>query len=109
MKALTFLEFWQQSQKGHYTFGKVIKYEKLVSQTFEPEMITELFEWFKWDGGSRYHKSYAEWIVFGAANMYLSVYRTVKSTTLIPKTLNDFISTCTRVDIELEWKEEIWK
>ena len=110
MKALTFIETWQQCQKSKITYRKVIDYEKIVSQTFNPEMILELFDRFELSGYKRYtHKAYNVCISFGVDNMYLSVYGILRSTPINPKTINDFISDCTRAGIELEWKKGIWE
>ena len=118
MKALTFIEIWQQCQRSKITYGKVIDYEKIVSQPFRPEMILELFEDFNFGKTafglyfSKTQDSTKVWIKF-----YLEInngkYTMSKGETVCqlikPQTLNDFISDCNRAGIELEWKKGVWK
>lgn len=119
MKALTSLEFWNNtveseiwqemdSDEKNDFYDNAKKYNIFVSQPFRPQMITKLFERFEKVFETHYkHKAYTVQVSFGDCNMYLSVNGLLVSTPTIPKTLNDFISECNRAGIELEWKEGV--
>ena len=118
MKAQTFLEWCKDKPSLDYFGRKIFDIVDFYSQTFKPEMITELFEGWGLDKSVTYDFYLKkEGIVItmpnrdDPANGDFIKYETIESEigTTYPETLNDFISDCNRAGIELTWKPEIVK
>jgi len=118
MKAQTFLEWCKDKPSLDYFGRKIFDIVDFYSQTFKPEMITELFEGWGLDKSVTYDFYLKkEGIVItmpnrdDPANGDFIKYETIESEigTTYPETLNDLISDCNRAGIELTWKPEIIK
>lgn len=111
MKALTFLEYYQNEPKASLRDS----YHKIVSQSFKPEMIAELFKDWYIDEENFFVNNNLGAISFEEINNTILFYpksQEIKANILIfnmPTNLNDFISDCQRAGIDLEFKEEISK
>jgi len=113
MKAQTFLEWFAGYIENHaltndgdltntaLTFHKL---KDFYSQPFKPELITELFEGWKYETDlyeGLYYNPKTSKIIRRDGDVGLNTYA--------PDTINDFISDCNRAGIELNWKPEIVK
>lgn len=128
MKALTFNEFWSECyldlvkkiQDADDTFYpyfefsmKLSEYEKFISKTFNPKMITELFEGFKQGVDTREHLI-GNFTIFvndddSSYPYTITENEVYQASYFQPQTLNDFINDCQRAGIELEWSESALK
>ena len=127
MKAQTFLEWFAGYIENHaltndgdltntaLTFHKL---KDFYSQPFKPELITELFEgWkFEWQNKSKsIESSTGECRIYFYDNKVsyeITIYVEPENNIYfgaLPQTLNDFISDCNRAGSELEFKPEIVK
>jgi hypothetical protein len=84
----------------------VMNVEDFYSQPFKPELITELFEGWEWNGEN---VSSNETLIVDISwqSDYLVITFIEKDIYFFfPRTLDDFITDCQRAGIELTWREQ---
>lgn len=119
-KALTYEEFSEQFMKRTYAdfieyqwaMDELKKYYELVMQPFKAEMIMDLFEIKRLSENSFEFPKNQGYVQFGSVmnriNSYIdSVWDRWEFP--ITKTLNHFISDCSRAGVQLKWNENIIK
>ena len=118
MKALSFIEMWNLNSKEmseyneffkdlnkHKTISNIGFYANFLNQRFKPEMITEWFAGWETDLLLSHYKNQSDYVVFHIGiQEYNLIHNSRSNQFYIPRTLDDFITDCQRVGIELHWK-----
>lgn len=117
MKAISFLEYFKNTNLRDVLNKELFNYHKKVSQPFSFEKVVELFEGFEIKGVTLIYDNIAflnniqsiEYIVdyknFKENIRVNGKNHTKTANIMTPKTIDEFIVLCNNLNVELTWKQ----
>jgi hypothetical protein len=109
MKAISFLEYFKNTNLRDVLNKELFNYHEKVSQPFSFEKVVELFEGFEIDKYKALdlleHDKF--WMCIDESGLHIWIKRTVHPdySTITPKTIDEFITLCNNLNVELQWKQ----